>query len=231
MSEELFKYLRPARLEEPSSKQYKHWKKTFDNFLTKTKTTDDSDKLLLLTNFIHPDIYDHVSDAPTFAKAIEILDNLYIMPINVTFNRHVLRSSKQKDGESIEDFFQRLKTLSKDCEFTAVTAEQYQAESIRDAFIGGLSSSDIRQRLLEERTLTLAQAFEKARSLDSAQKSSAHYLSGAPYTAAIYGQKQTSDQNSPSCSYDPEDSYHQQESLAAFQPGEDWFYCGEELHA
>ena len=163
MSEEsLYKYLRPVRLEDPTSKQYKHWKKTFENFLAKTNNTNDDDKLLLLINFVHPDIYDHVSDATTFAKAIEILDNLYIMPINVIFNRHVLKTSKQKDGENLEDFFQRLKTLSKDCEFRAVTAEQYQSEAIRDAFIAGLSSTEIRRRLLEETTLTLSQAFEKA---------------------------------------------------------------------
>ena len=58
MSEEdkIFKYLRPARLEETSTKQYKHWKKTFENFLAKTKVDDDTDKLLLLTNYISSDI-------------------------------------------------------------------------------------------------------------------------------------------------------------------------------
>ena len=49
MADEIFKYLRPARLEDPSTKQYKHWKKTLENFLIKIKTTDDNDKLLILT--------------------------------------------------------------------------------------------------------------------------------------------------------------------------------------
>ena len=170
MSEKLFKYLRPARLEEPTPKQYKHWKKTLQNFLEKTKTSEDNDKLLLLTNFVHSDIYDHISDAATYADAIKILDTMYIMPINVVFNRHILKSTKQKAGENLEDFLQRLKALGKDCEFKDVTAAQHQEEAVCDAFIAGLCSIDIQQRLLEENNLTLSQAFEKACALFTAQK-------------------------------------------------------------
>ena len=43
---------------------------------------------------------------------------------------------------------------------------------IRDAFINGLQSNHIRQRLLENKTLNLQTAFDQARSLDVAQQSS-----------------------------------------------------------
>ena len=48
-------------------------------------------------------------------------------------------------------------------------------EAIRDAFISGLQSSLIRQRLLENRTLDLATMFDQAMALDAAQKNSELY--------------------------------------------------------
>jgi len=56
-------------------------------------------------------------------------------------------------GESLEEFLQRLKTLNAECNFRAVTAAQNQEAAIRDAFIAGLSSGYIRQRLLENADL------------------------------------------------------------------------------
>ena len=53
--------------------------------------------------------------------------------------------------------------------------QERQEEAIRDAFISGLQSSLIRQRLLENRTLDLATMLDQARALDAAQKNSELY--------------------------------------------------------
>ena len=45
-----------------------------------------------------------------------------------------------------------MKTLSKNCNFNAVSVEVYRTEMIRDSFISGLSSNYIRQGLLEKST-------------------------------------------------------------------------------
>ena len=60
--------------------------------------------------------------------------------------------------------------LLKDCTFSDVTAATYCEELTRDAFINGLSSASMRQRLLEKAEVTLVQAFELAESLDRAQR-------------------------------------------------------------
>ena len=79
-----------------------------------------------------------------------------------------------------------LKTFSKDCNFKSATAVQYRDESIRDAFITGLLSNSIRQRLLENKTLDLKTMFDQARSLESAMKSSESYTdSQASFNAAV----------------------------------------------
>ena len=87
----------------------------------------------------------------------------------------MLATRRQQAGESLDEFLNVLKRLSKDCNFKAVSAENYQKEMIRDAFINGLLSQHIRQKLLENTTLDLDAAYRQARSLESAQRNSDVY--------------------------------------------------------
>ena len=60
-----------------------------------------------------------------------------------------------------------------DCvDYDSATGQQHCKESIRDAFIAGLTSGLIRQRLLENKRLDLKTMFDQARSLESAARSS-----------------------------------------------------------
>ena len=67
-----------------------------------------------------------------------------------------------------------------DCDYQAVSAQLHKEEAIRDAFIGGIFSNEIRQRLLEDSNLTLQVAFEKARSLETAQRNAESYRFVSP---------------------------------------------------
>ena len=83
-----------------------------------------------------------------------------------------------------------------------MTADCYKNESIRDSFINGLTSNAIRQRLLENVTLDLQTAYDQARSLDIAQKSSDVYTVSEPYSPAsavppVAAVQSTSDSESP----------------------------------
>ena len=110
------------------------------------------------------------------------LDNAFLKPVNEVFTRHRPNICQQKVGESLEEFLQRLKTLSAECNFRAVIAAQNQEAAIRDAFIAGLSSGYIRQRLLEDAALELQAVFDKARSLDDAQRNVEIYSSPSEIT-------------------------------------------------
>ncbi|XP_045533173.1 uncharacterized protein LOC123720554 [Pieris brassicae] len=81
----------------------------------------------------------------------------------------MLATRKQRPEEGIDTYLQALKLLSKDCDFAAVDAETNKNDSVRDAFISGISSHKIRQRLLENLTLTLDQAYNQALSLETAE--------------------------------------------------------------
>ena len=182
------KFLRPDRFEaDPHSSgtagEWKHWYRTFNNFLEAIEP-HKPDKLKTLVSYIVPRVYEYIADCDDYDSAITTLEKIYVKPKNEVFARHLLSTRKQQTSESLHEFLQALKQLSGDCNFKAVTAEKYKEEAVRDAFISGLRSSVIRQRLLENRALELQDAFEKALALDVAQKSSYSYTSVIPSFSA-----------------------------------------------
>ena len=180
------RFLKPERLDvDPNTgdadKQFSHWKRTFDNFLDSLTAPD---KLSILINFVSATIYEYIADATTYNEAITILNDTYIKKKNEVFARHILSTSKQNPGESLDQFLNRLKSLAKDCGFTAVSAEKHRDDSIRDAFISGIVSGGIRQRLLEKDKLDLKTAFDTARSLEMAEKQNYSFNSASNYVTA-----------------------------------------------
>ena len=173
------KHLRPGRLiAEPntnhSEREWKHWFRTFTNFLTSIQD-QNPDKLDILINHVSPEIYEHVADAVSYEDAIGILKALFVKSKNEVYNRHCLMSRKQKESESLDEYIQTLTKLSKECTFVAVTAAQYCSEYIRDAFLNGIYSRDVLKRLLENDTLSKDEAFSKARAMEMAHKHSQQY--------------------------------------------------------
>ena len=174
------KILKPARLDVDhnspnASKEWKHWKRTFENFIEECGD-DAPERFRSIVNFVSSNVYDYIEDCNTYEEVIVTLDSLYIKAANEIFSRHQLLTRQQSTTESLDDFLQELRKLSKNCNFQSVLAEKYREEQIRDAFITGISSNYIRQRLLENATLDLQSAFNQARALDVAQKNSEAYM-------------------------------------------------------
>ncbi|XP_031355746.1 uncharacterized protein LOC116180058 [Photinus pyralis] len=87
----------------------------------------------------------------------------------------MLATRKQLNEENIDAYIQALKLLSRECQFQSVDAETNRSDNIRDAFISGIQSNKIRQRLLENLTLTLDEAYNQALSLEMAEINSQQY--------------------------------------------------------
>ncbi|KAG8171473.1 hypothetical protein JTE90_008887, partial [Oedothorax gibbosus] len=149
-------------------------------------------KLPLLCNFVAANVFQYINESKTYSEAIAALDGIYVIKRSEIYSRHCLASRIQQNGESISEFLQALKQISKDCSFKAVTAEQYRQEYIRDAFIQSLKCPRIRERLLENTTVTLDKAFDQARALELAELHSASYRT-ATDSATIASLKRTED--------------------------------------
>ena len=170
------KVLKPEHLDvDPGSTQataeFNHWFQTFTHYLDALQNADvQHSKLHILVNLISFNVYQHIANINDYDNAIQILKDLYVKPRNVIAARHELRMCKQQASKTIDQFVLRLKKLSKECDCNNVTGEQYRSELMRDAFIAGMLSVPIRQRLLKNRELTFRQAYEQARAQEMAHK-------------------------------------------------------------
>nr|XP_024217009.1 uncharacterized protein LOC112210843 [Halyomorpha halys] len=185
------KYLKPDKFsanplmpnpDSPTSgKEFTHWLKTFENFVApSTEPLNDDDKLKVLANFLSFSVYELISECTTYEDAIKTLKDVLIKPKGEIFARHLLAVRKQKQGEGINQYIQALKLLGKDFDFKPVTAEEHKNQYIRDSFINGLLSPQIRQRILEEtKTLSLEEVIQRAQALELAQKQADGYTHGA----------------------------------------------------
>jgi len=187
------KLLKPSKLDvDPYSPDaglvFKHWFSTFQRFRTAARAAqsenekDNFDSYGLLVNYLAPAILPYIKETENYDTAIETLKQTFVKPKNVMFARHILATRTQKSGENLSEFLQ---ALSKDCQFQAVTAENYKKEMVRDAFINELASTTIRQRLLEVAEPTLDRAFDLALSLNQAQEQSLKYTTSPTSAATV----------------------------------------------
>ena len=194
-----------------SNDKWLHWRDMFEGFLLELQSSSTlaltgSQKLTLLLHHISTPIYKCLSRCQNYDAAMSTLDGMFIKKKNSNFARNLLATWRQETEESLELYLQNLKTLSRDCDFTALAASQVRDITIRDAFISGVRSNHIRQRMLENKDLDLATAYELALTLDMAQKQSDLYLqpdfSGVTIPAQPHSQ-QIPISNSQHC--DPQD--------------------------
>ena len=164
--------LRLAKLqvlpEEPeATRVYADWLKTFDAFLEAVRraeeNADNINKLGLLTSLLTHQTFAFIADSTNYEEAQEVLNSAYHRQKNIVFARHLLMTRIQKPSERIDEYVHALRQLARDCAFQNVTAEIYKNEPTRDAFISGINSSVIRQRLLEDNDLDFQTAVKKGK--------------------------------------------------------------------
>ena len=126
-------------------------------------------------NYVSPSVYEYIQDAATYDIAIETLTDIYVKPVNKVYARYRLATRRQGEGESLDAFIQDLHRLSKECSFEAVTAEVHRQQHVRDAFISGIQSKAIRQKLLENKDLTMDETFDQAGTLQTAHRHAESY--------------------------------------------------------
>ena len=181
---------------------WKFWFKTITNFIEAMPTDDNAfDKLKVLTAYLTAPVYKLISEKTAYDDAIAALRNLYVKPKNEIYSRHMLATARQTISESVDEFVLRINKLSQDCNFASVSAQQYKDDMKKDSFINGIASSFIRQRLLENRTLTFTEAYEKARSLELASLNSEAYTSRetTPESLCVVKNEETSSAPNEAC--------------------------------
>ena len=108
----------------------------------------------VLTAHLSALVYKFINEKTTYENAITALLNLFVKLKNKIYARDMLATAKQDTGKSVDEFILRINKICQNCDFTAISAQEYKNDTKRDSFVNGLSSNFIRQRLLENRSLT-----------------------------------------------------------------------------
>ena len=86
---------------------------------------------------------------------------VYYQPLkNVPFERYKFYSRMQESGESYDHYQTALRLLVERCEFESITPNQI----LRDKLVFGTCDSQVRERLLREKNLSLEKTDEICRS-------------------------------------------------------------------
>ena len=159
-----------------SNDKWLHWRDMFAGFLSELQSSSTlaltgSQKLTLLLHHISNPIYKCFTGCQNYDAAISTLDGMFIIETkNSIFSRYFLTPRHQETEENLEPYLQNLKILSRDYDFTPLTASQARDIATRDAFISVVRFNQIRKRMLENMDSNLATAYEVALTLDMAQK-------------------------------------------------------------
>ena len=88
------------------------------------------------------------------------LEQKFIRPRNVTFDRYLLLTRKQHRGETVEQIHSALRSLVEHCRLADL-----EDELLRDTFTANMIDQEIQKELLKT-TLTPEKAFELAVSIE-----------------------------------------------------------------
>lgn len=181
----------PTRLVQPKldpfdeeNEGFNTYLQRLDNFLeiNSLKGEDDNVKRAqILISCLSPKYFQLLTEltAPDLpkTKSYEELTKLladYICPVpNEVAEQHKFYSCVQEDGESISTYMKGLRSLTLHCNFTCSSCKSNTIDThLRTQFIRGLRSSEIREKLLLERNLTLKNAYDIALSMEASRKGS-----------------------------------------------------------
>ena len=113
------------------------------------------------------------SGVGTYEEAAIILEEMFVAKRNEIYQRYCLSVTSQKPEESVEQYRLTLESLAGQCTFTDQNASQFKETCLIDSFVRGISSNEIRQRLLEPdvNMNSWKQVYDKAKTLEMSQKS------------------------------------------------------------
>ncbi|CAH2100780.1 unnamed protein product [Euphydryas editha] len=168
---------------EPFSVESQNW----DSYVRRLKqfitlnSIDDGLKVATLLTLVGGECYnllcdlcspDHPEDKE-FDELVELLKHHLEPEKSEIAERHIFRQRTQLQGESIRLYLQGLKHLAKTCNFGSNLEE-----NLRDQFVSGLYSEEMRSRIFAEKNIDYKRAVELASALEAAERHAS--TAGAP---------------------------------------------------
>ncbi|XP_064462921.1 uncharacterized protein K02A2.6-like [Ornithodoros turicata] len=144
------------------------WLNRLENFIVASNVKDKKQQKAMLLHFAGEqffDIYEALGGTAEddFEKTKKLLTDHFKPKKNIVFEQHVFRQAVQQQGETISEYFVRLKKLASTCEF----ANEDQA--LLAQMIEGITSTKLRRQALRDPSITLEKLKELGQAHEQAE--------------------------------------------------------------
>ena len=146
------------------------WKKRLEVYITATGLEDDKQKQALLLFCAGESVHQlfanlpNAGDAKDYKTTLQILTDHFSPKKNRTFEIYKFRQAQQLDGESVDQFYTRLRQLASTCQFTDTDNE------IRTQIIQRCLSTKLREAALRDDAVTLTKLLDHGRAFKNSTK-------------------------------------------------------------
>ena len=148
-------------LEGNLSQNWKRFRRQFENYAIASRLNREEDQEYQVSVFLAvfgPDaceIFDNIKfddedDKNDLQKVMEKLQDFFVGDTHEAFESYKFHLRKQEASESIEGYIAALRKLAKTCNF-----DKLEERLIRDQVVVGVREEGLRQKLLEDKQLTL----------------------------------------------------------------------------
>ena len=140
---------------------WRRWKSALIEFEVATDLIDTTERkrVSTLLSVISQDAKDIWQNHPWMDEENKY-ENYCTPRINVPYERHTFHSRKQRPGEDVMSWYNDLRRIGTNCAFEDITTD----EIYRDHLVSSVRDDRVRDRLLEQRDLTLEKALDIIRS-------------------------------------------------------------------
>lgn len=168
----------PLLLEGNLSENWTWFKRDLDNFLIAAEKDSKSDriKLAILQTYIGDaglELLDsfHLTSAEAndYQKVLQKFEDHCCPRKNLLQERYQFLNTRQKVGESIDNFLARLNLRILSCEYEKQDPDTLRDQIVRDQLVVGLADKDIQRKLLREKNITLKKAVELIKDSEESQ--------------------------------------------------------------
>ncbi len=155
--------------------QWSSYAEQMEEYLLANGVDDDRKQVAVLLSMVGVATYELLQDlclpdkpsSKSFNDIVTLLTNHLQPKPTVIAESYKFHQRNQLNGETVAAYIAELRKLAKTCDYGT-----FLEESLRDKFVCGLVSKEIKIQLLKEKTLTLKQACKTAMSLEVAAKDS-----------------------------------------------------------
>ena len=148
--------------------RWKEWREQFDFYIAAAAIENTAQKRALLLHLGGPTVqkvFKGLTDTgDDFDTAAEKLGEYFAPKKNIRYERYQFKQTKQQQGESLDQYASRLRSIAENCEFDNVD------DALADQILACCLSTRLKEKILRQEKATLKDILDYGRAIESSKQ-------------------------------------------------------------